>query len=130
MLSLLEAYVYPMHGATRLISKDFDQDGDLDIAVSAYFPDFKADELRSFVYLKNTSTDTLSFVSRTLAGPDAGRWLFLDTIVRPGQTAPGIVLGASNLGLERRSKNTAEQWSTNSIDLIILDAMDKYDQSN
>lgn len=30
-----EAYYYPMYGATRILSQDFDADGDLDMAASA-----------------------------------------------------------------------------------------------
>ena len=61
-----EAYFYPMYGATRVVSEDFDADGDVDIAVSAYFPDFEVNNSRSFVYLENTSADALKFVPRSL----------------------------------------------------------------
>src|SRR5690606_25331206 len=33
-----EVLFYPIYGATRLIARDFDQDGDTDFAVTALFP--------------------------------------------------------------------------------------------
>lgn len=111
-----EAYFYPMYGATRIVSEDFDADGDMDVAISAYFPDFGADNPRSFVYLENTTTSSLAFVSHTLDGLDAGRWLIIEPIYQPGQPAPGIMLGALNLELARKVEEEMAQrkeWNAN-----------------
>ena len=115
-----EAYFYPMYGATRIVSEDFDQDGDIDLATSAYFPDFTADKPRSFAYLENTSTDSLAFAPHVLDGLDAGRWLFLEPFHRPGELAPGLMLGASNLGLREGMKEQVARWNEKNVNLMIL----------
>ncbi|MEN8789585.1 MAG: VCBS repeat-containing protein, partial [Flavobacteriaceae bacterium] len=48
-----EAFFYPMNGATRVVGDDFDQDGDMDFALAATFPDYEKDPLLSFIFLKN-----------------------------------------------------------------------------
>ncbi len=113
-----EAYFYPMHGATRVVSEDFDTDGDIDIAVSAYFPDFGADHPRSFVYLENTSTDSLKFIPHSLGGLNQGRWLLMETLRQDGH--PALMLGAFNMGMGRQSAKALEHWQTANVNLMIL----------
>jgi hypothetical protein len=48
-----ETYFYPFPGAYKALGRDFDGDGDLDIAAIAYYPDFSAGTVESFVYLRN-----------------------------------------------------------------------------
>ena len=115
-----EAYFYPMYGATRIVSEDFDADGDVDIAASAYFPDFSADNPRSFIYLENTGTDSLAFVPHLLDGLDVGRWLIMEPIYQPGQPAPGIMLGAFNMGLKQGIQEEVERWNAANVNLMML----------
>ena len=117
-----EAYFYPLYGATRAVSEDFDQDGDIDLATSAYFPDFAADEPRSFVYLENISTDSLAFVPHVLDGLNVGRWLFLEPFRRPGQSAPGLMLGASNLRLKKGIEEQVARWDEEHVNLMLLES--------
>ena len=114
-----EAYFYPMYGATRVVSEDFDADGDLDVAVSAYFPDFGADNPRSFVYLENTGTDSLTFVPHALGGLDQGRWLLMEPLRQDGH--PALMLGAFNMGMERQSSEALERWQTANVNMMILE---------
>ncbi len=48
-----QTYFFPMHGAYRALARDYDQDGDLDIASIAFFADYVRAPERSFVYLEN-----------------------------------------------------------------------------
>ena len=43
-----------MHGAYKAMARDFDGDGDLDIAAISFYPEFDAATPESFVYLENT----------------------------------------------------------------------------
>ena len=114
-----EAYFYPLYGATRLVSEDFDQDGDLDLTASAYFPDFESESPQNFVYLENTSTDSLTFTPHTLEGLDQGRWLIMEPVRLSGRT--GVMLGALNVGLSREgSERERVQNNINSPNLMIL----------
>ena len=52
-LQFREAYFYPLNGAYKALARDFDSDGDLDIAAISYFPDYVKSPRESFVYLEN-----------------------------------------------------------------------------
>ena len=71
-----EAFFYPMYGATQTVARDFDQDGDIDIAAIAHFPDFSQTPNQSFIYLENTGG--LTFKPQTFPMANRGRWLRLE----------------------------------------------------
>src|SRR5262249_1038517 len=48
-----ESFFYPLYGAYKAVARDFDGDGDLDLAVIAFYPDFEQEAPESFVYLEN-----------------------------------------------------------------------------
>ncbi len=113
-----EAYFYPLYGATRVLSSDFNSDGDVDVAVSAYFPDFEASDPRSLVYLENTGTDAMEFIVHPLGGFNQGRWLVMEPLQQNG--TPGLMLGAFNLDMRRQSAETVERWQTANVNLTML----------
>ena len=49
--SFTEKYFYPINGASKVVSEDFDKDGDLDFAVISIFPEEKNQE--GFLYFQN-----------------------------------------------------------------------------
>ncbi len=69
-------YFYPMYGAHFAKAADFDNDGDLDIAGSAFFPDFSSNEPEQFVYLENNGS--LKFKPFTHPETYKGRWMTMD----------------------------------------------------
>ena len=70
------AFFYPMYGAHFAKAADFDKDGDLDIAASAFFPDFSSDKPEQFTYLENKGD--LEFQPRTHIETFQGRWMTMD----------------------------------------------------
>jgi len=74
--SFTEELFIPIHGASKSITHDFDQDGDLDIAVIAFFPDFDNTPHHGFVYLEQTSS--MKFEKKYLKAAEQGRWLCMD----------------------------------------------------
>ncbi|XHR96645.1 FG-GAP repeat domain-containing protein [Mucilaginibacter sp. UC70_90] len=54
-----QRYFYPINGCYKAIAKDFDGDGNIDLATISLFTDAKQPE-EGFVYLKNTGS--LNFV--------------------------------------------------------------------
>ena len=110
-----------MYGATRILCEDFDQDGDLDVAASAYFPDFSSGAPRSFVYFENASDDSLVLTPHTLSHLEMGRWLVMEPLRQSGEAAPSIMLGSFNLGPELGLKEETERWNAANINLMILE---------
>ena len=72
-----QAWFYPLHGATQTVIRDFDQDGDVDIAAIAHFPDFSQRPNAGFVYFENSGN--LTFAPRTFSTANRGRWLRMVT---------------------------------------------------
>lgn len=73
-----QKWFYPINGATRVMAEDFDQDGDMDFAVSSFFPDFKEAPEEGFVYLENKNPARYSFVPHTTKKAANGNWLVMD----------------------------------------------------
>ena len=48
-----EKLFLPVHGVGKVIARDFDADGDLDLASISYFPDYKKTPEESFIYWSN-----------------------------------------------------------------------------
>jgi hypothetical protein len=71
-----EAYFFPQHGAFKAVARDFDDDGDLDIASLSFFPDYEKSPRESFVMLENKGG--LKFEPSTFRECIAGRWLTMD----------------------------------------------------
>lgn len=91
------SYFYPMYGAHFAKACDFDKDGDLDIAASAFFPDFSSDQPEQFTYLENTGD--LNFVPYTHKETYQGRWMTMDIGDYDLDGDVDIVLGGGYLPL-------------------------------
>lgn len=119
----VESYFYPLPGAYKAIVKDFDHDGDLDIAAVAFFPDFINHAEKGFVFLDNTSTTSqISFSPSVTEKVKSGRWI---TLVEADINRDGfndIVLGAfTSIAISGDSTLTMKNsFSDNSYPLILL----------
>lgn len=87
-----QKYFFPVHGCYKAIAKDFDLDGDLDIAAISYFPDMQHQPQESFVYLENKGD--YRFSPFTIKEPGENRWLTMDTGDLDGDGDIDIVLGS------------------------------------
>lgn len=86
-----EAWFYPMYGASKAVARDFDQDGDLDIAATSFYANLTQPE-QSFVYFSNEGQLTF----KPFSTPEAayGKWLTMETADFDQDGDIDIVLGS------------------------------------
>jgi hypothetical protein len=113
-----EAWFYPLNGAYKAIARDFDRDGDLDIAVISFFPDYVNSPRESFVYLENLGD--LHFDANTFRECIAGRWLAMDAEDLDGDGDLDIVLGAYCQGPTAVPKFLYDAWNSRGRSVQIL----------
>lgn len=85
-------FLYPLNGAFKAVARDFDGDGDLDIAVISFYPDYENSPQESFVYLENFGN--LRYRARTFRECIAGRWIVMDVGDLDGDGDLDLVLGS------------------------------------
>jgi hypothetical protein len=72
----VQRFFGPLDGAYKAIPRDFDGDGDLDLAAIAFFADYQRSLTRSFVLLENTGG--FRFKARSFKESAIGAWLVAD----------------------------------------------------
>ncbi len=114
-----EASFLPMYGATQTVTRDFDQDGDLDIAAIAQFPDFAQIPNQSFVYFENTGG--LTFKPQTFPMANRGRWLLIsaDDIDQDGDE--DILLGSFYRVAPPKYAKLMEYWRKPGSGIMLLE---------
>jgi len=70
-----KSFFYPLYGASKALARDFDNDGDLDIAASAFYYDDDKPE-QSFIYLSNNGN--MNFIAHSTPEAASGKWLTMD----------------------------------------------------
>ena len=116
-----ESYFYPLNGATRLLARDFDQDGDIDFAIIATFPDYSEDPMRSFVYLENKDPLNYEFTSSTFKDVDKARWFLMDAGDIDNDGDLDIILSAFSYAFNPIPKDIQKVWEKNDIDILLLE---------
>ncbi len=98
-----QKYFFPINGCYKAMARDFDGDGDLDIATISFFADYDHQPEESFVYLENKGNPAnggtdFNFQPYSFPGAGWGRWLTMDAGDIDGDGRLDIVLGNFSLG--------------------------------
>ncbi len=113
-----ESYFYPMYGAMNAKSLDYDLDGDLDIAVISFFPEFNAPQPESFVLLQNQGEQ--NFKPFTFPEAVNGRWLTLDVSDYDQDGDEDIVLGSLLFTNSSIPSALINKWGKSNYHMILL----------
>ncbi len=111
-------FFYQLNGAYGAIARDFDQDGDLDIAAISFFPDFKNNPEEGFVYLENKGE--MNFEASTFEGVSRGRWIVMDAADFDGDGDDDIVLGSLAFEVVP-PMGLVQKWAEAGIPYVILE---------
>lgn len=113
-----ETWSFNMPGASQAIAKDFDQDGDLDIAAISFFADFVNTPEQTFLYFENKGKNV--FVAHSNPVSAWGRWWVMETGDYDNDHDVDIILGSMNiLGLGANADIYA-RWNKNPSSLLIF----------
>jgi hypothetical protein len=87
-----ESFFFPLYGCSEARAVDFDRDGDLDIAATAFYNDQTANPGENFVYLENDGR--LNFTAYFMNETNCGKWLTMDVGDFNNDGYPDIFLGS------------------------------------
>jgi hypothetical protein len=111
-------WFYPLHGATKAVTRDFDQDGDLDIGAISFFPDYEKAPEESFVYFENAGK--LGFNPYTFENAKMGRWLTMDVGDVDDDSDLDIVLGSFIFSTTPVPDFYRQLWNEKGTEVLLL----------
>jgi hypothetical protein len=116
-----ERFFFPLYGAYGVKAADFDKDGDLDLALISFFPDYDRAPDEGFVFLRNDGD--WRFQPFVMKHSQRGRWIVLDAGDVDGDTDLDIVLGSFVRGPRtiRIPSSIESQWETNRLSVLLLE---------
>jgi hypothetical protein len=113
-----ETFFFPMNGAYKAVARDFDGDGDLDIAAVSFFPAYDRSPRESFVHLENQGGG--KFRPFTFSQCMTGRWITLDAADLDGDGDDDIVLGSYIHGPTSVPTFLMDLWEKGNLPVLIL----------
>jgi hypothetical protein len=111
-----QQWFYPINGCTKAIAADFDGDGDLDIATSAFFADMKNNPAEGFIYFEQDKP--FSFKPHAIPISKYGRWMSMDVGDYNNDGKPDIVLGNYSSGFMFQ-QGLVPFWAKNSPFIVL-----------
>ncbi|MGB3798480.1 MAG: VCBS repeat-containing protein, partial [Lewinella sp.] len=120
--SFTETFFQPLPGATRVAARDFDGDGDIDLAVACNFADYLRQPEASFVYLDQvTPSPAIAFRPSTTPVALEGRWLILEAGDYDNDGDEDIALGSFTLNPAPVPDSLAQRWRDSRTDVLLLE---------
>ncbi|MES2648721.1 MAG: VCBS repeat-containing protein [Bacteroidota bacterium] len=113
-----EVLFLPVNGIGKVVAKDFDQDGDLDLASIAYFPDYTQKPEEGFIYWENKGK--LLFEPSSIKEVSDGRWITLDANDVDNDGDIDLVLGNANFSVGNIPSQLKNKWDIKSPSILLL----------
>lgn len=111
-----EEWFYPMPGASMALARDFDRDGDLDIAAISFFPDFNHHPEQGFIYFRNNGAQFDAYATSLAA---SGRWFVMEAADIDNDNDDDLLLGAMNFS-PLVPPTLHEQWNSKRTSILLL----------
>ena len=118
-LHFREAFFFPLPGAYRALARDFDGDGDLDVAAVSWFPDYARSPEDGFVLLENRGG--MRFAPTTIPEHADGRWLTLDAGDLDADGDEDLVLGSALRGAGQIPRAVMAHWEERALPFLVLE---------
>ncbi|HEA28415.1 MAG TPA: hypothetical protein ENH91_00210 [Leeuwenhoekiella sp.] len=115
-----ETYFYAMNGATRLVARDFDKDGDIDFGIISTFPDYKRQPEHTFIYLENTDAEDYKFTPYSFKASQVGKWFLMDAGDVDQDGDEDIILSSFSQSFTKIPDSLSNLWYENNVDLMVL----------
>lgn len=109
----------PVFGVQKTMAKDFDNDGDIDLASIAFFPDYLNHANESFIYWENKGD--FSFNLSTFENALDGRWMTMDADDIDGDGDLDILLGNAFFTLGDLPQALKDKWKKRPLSLVVLE---------
>jgi hypothetical protein len=116
-----ESYFFPMYGASYAETGDFDEDGDEDIVLISFFPDFSLEAPENVIYLENRSTETLDFSAHAFPGTRTGRWIIISKMDYDLDSDIDLLLGSFTFSPAPTPVEARREWQKENVHIGILE---------
>lgn len=113
-----ETWTYPMHGASQVAVRDFDLDGDLDMAAISFFPDYARHPEMGFIYFQHNGN--LQFTPQITHGTELGKWLVMEAADYDEDGDIDIILGACNFTGFGLTHETVQRWYQDKLPTVLV----------
>lgn len=117
-----QKFFFPINGCYKAIARDFDSDGDLDIATISFFADYGRQPEEGFVYLENQGN--YKFRPFSIPETQEGRWLTMDAGDVNADGKIDLVLG--NFSMGTGVKKPKKDWKLGPPFMILQNTGKKY----
>lgn len=114
-----QTFYLPLSGVYGLQPRDYDLDGDMDIATVSFYPNYQNRITDSFVYFRNDGGNTFSPFS--IANTGTSRWMVMDSGDLDGDGDADIILGAFNVKSSDAEESLYQEWMKNDVPLLWLE---------
>lgn len=118
-LEFEEQSFLPLDGAYGIRVRDFDEDGDMDIAAVSFYPDYLQFPNSGFVYMNNQGDGQFSF--HTFPEVLQARWMVLDAGDADGDGDLDLILGGYDIKTSEVPASVVQGWQQADAPLMYLE---------